>query len=104
MGNGIAIPSCADCDPTASTHLAKILHPDAIFILLQHIAIKYGGFSFRDIATPCNILLQHIAIVLIRGAFLIEDERVYGGKQKILSLGSNSKGCVRGLKFLKGLF
>ena len=29
---------------------------------------------------------------------------VYGGKQKILSLGSNSKGCVRGLKFLKGLF
>ena len=75
MGNGIAIASCADCDPTASTHLAKILHPDAIFILLQHIAIKYGGFSFRDIATPCNILLQHIAIVLIRGAFLIEDAR-----------------------------
>ena len=29
---------------------------------------------------------------------------VYGGKQKILSFGSNSKGCVRGLKFLKGLF
>ena len=77
MGNGIAIASCADCDPTASTHLAKILHPHAIFILLQHIAIKYGGFSFRDIATPCNILLQHIAIVLIRGAFLIKDAR-YG--------------------------